>query len=566
MCRYNPASPTSVYFSLGEVVGALAFTLAVQQLLKPIYRFRLSVLYLSLPHLYLCVFAATGAAAVAALVPHFPILHGGPWGYAIVWEIVSAALFVVAYGAVALAILRPVRVRRSRIDDFARGAAAILSAANETDHVDLVEDLLENLPVLIKTAAFADYRGPTSAFFDFIHRAEIEQASYAYTILRIIADPPFCETLVKRAPWRVAKILEEISEKRLYSRSAEQFIRELAHQAVLRDDGMMAREVGYHGFGSVPLLSDSLFSEPFIVIRYNPLETLYFKSDDDVTVSMLKRFNSAAERCYLTLIKSHHLHHEQVAFSIQNYYRSLFMTTVRSIQASAVRDVYLELEMQHAVENAIILANTLLASISQQSYDALFETKAGAYRSDVLETLVEIVHDALSGIANQFKGFNDPFWSLAMHVFHKAFHSIGGEPNGMTPFQQRLALKIIDTLENNMKGLYPAISRVLLACVGPYHQPAAQPNRTAFNILRDATYSQLQRFPQLAASKPDKIEDFLPENVTLDSAISQLTHYYRSGEAAITNLSALNLGVVSLIDPAIRRPLSDEERRTAASS
>ena len=33
-CRYNPAAPTSIYFSLGEVVGALAFTRAVQQLLK----------------------------------------------------------------------------------------------------------------------------------------------------------------------------------------------------------------------------------------------------------------------------------------------------------------------------------------------------------------------------------------------------------------------------------------------------------------------------------------------------------------------------------------------------
>jgi hypothetical protein len=35
-CSYNPASPALIYFSLGEVVGALAFTLAVQQLLRKI--------------------------------------------------------------------------------------------------------------------------------------------------------------------------------------------------------------------------------------------------------------------------------------------------------------------------------------------------------------------------------------------------------------------------------------------------------------------------------------------------------------------------------------------------
>jgi hypothetical protein len=41
-CAYDPAKPFSVYFSVGNAVGALAFTLAVQQLLKPIYRFRLA--------------------------------------------------------------------------------------------------------------------------------------------------------------------------------------------------------------------------------------------------------------------------------------------------------------------------------------------------------------------------------------------------------------------------------------------------------------------------------------------------------------------------------------------
>jgi hypothetical protein len=82
-CAYNPAAPTTVYFSLGEAIGALGFTLAVQQLLKPIYRFRLGARYLSLSHLYIIVFGGVGAAFIAALVPQLPFLHDGPWGYAI---------------------------------------------------------------------------------------------------------------------------------------------------------------------------------------------------------------------------------------------------------------------------------------------------------------------------------------------------------------------------------------------------------------------------------------------------------------------------------------------------
>jgi hypothetical protein len=149
-CTYDPAAPASIYFSPGAAIGALAFTLAVHQLLRPIYRFRLSARYLRVRHLYIVVFAAAGATLIAALVPNFPVLHGGPWGYAIVWEVLATTLFVVAYGAVVLATVHPIRVRPRRIVQFARGVATLLSAANETDHTDLVDDLTGSLPTIKK--------------------------------------------------------------------------------------------------------------------------------------------------------------------------------------------------------------------------------------------------------------------------------------------------------------------------------------------------------------------------------------------------------------------------------
>jgi len=48
LCNYDPAQPFAIYFAPGAAVGALAFTLAVQQLLKPVYRFRLAVRHLTL--------------------------------------------------------------------------------------------------------------------------------------------------------------------------------------------------------------------------------------------------------------------------------------------------------------------------------------------------------------------------------------------------------------------------------------------------------------------------------------------------------------------------------------
>jgi hypothetical protein len=113
-CQYNPGLPASVYFSLGEAVGALAFTLAVQQLLRPIYRFRLAARRLRLSRLYMLVFAGAAATLIASALPSLPIPRDSPWAYPVVWEILGALLFFAAYGAVVVAMVRPVRVRNTQ--------------------------------------------------------------------------------------------------------------------------------------------------------------------------------------------------------------------------------------------------------------------------------------------------------------------------------------------------------------------------------------------------------------------------------------------------------------------
>ena len=167
-------------------------------------------------------------------------------------------------------------------------------------------------------------RQERSAFYIFIDRHKIEQASYANSLLVIIADPPFCRTLVRKAPWAVAVMLREIGEKQLHAGAAELCVQELGHQAILQDDGMLNRELDYHGFGSAPLLSDNLFSNPFIVERYDPINR-YFPSEM-MTSPVLKRFNSAALRCCKTII-DHGLGERgrHTANSAVSSYRSAFL-------------------------------------------------------------------------------------------------------------------------------------------------------------------------------------------------------------------------------------------------
>ena len=65
-------------------------------------------------------------------------------------------------------------------------------------------------------------------------------------------------------------------------------------------------------------------------------------------------------------------------------------------------------------------------------------------------------------------------------------------------------------------------------------------------------YGRLQRLPDLAASEPEKVTDFLPGNVTYDAPTKTLTHSYRFGEQASTKLSELNIGPVSLLAADVR--------------
>jgi len=453
-------------------------------------------------------------------------------------------------------------VRPASVTKFAQASARLLSSATEADHLDYAEDLLRNLAQLVRLARFNDRFDEPTAFFEFRYRKEIERASYAGSLLRIVADAAFCETLVKRLPWTVAAALREISTQELHASDAEPFVRELGCQAIMRDDGMLAREVGYQGFGTAPILSESLFSSYFIIHKYNPFQPFLFTTRFVVTAQLLRRFNFAAEKALDAIIAERQIYHHYAAHSIESFYEALFMFRAAEIQKAVEWDHQLIVQMQASIDLSIKMAQNMLGAVSGRRYDLLYVSSPEAHQFDVLEVLTDIVYNALRGIANSFVGPNDKFWGAAMFTFMHAFPKHSEQPDGMDPFQQRLALKLVKKLSENLQGWYPAISRVLLACIGPYGQHRTQQNRTAFNILADAVYYQLRSLPVFAAANPSKLSDYLPNNVTLDTATSTMTHIYADGSQERTDLSALNLQPVLLTNEDLRRfrPTEGEAR------
>ncbi len=546
-CAYNPASPTSIYLSLGEAISSLGFIVAVQQLLKPIYIFRLEARFVTVGRLYAFVFCAAVCALIASVVPSLPRAQWlGPFDYPIVWEILSASLFAVAYGAVALAAVLPIRVSPNNITKFAQASAQLLSSASDRDHIDFVRDLRRSLPVLVKEARFNEGHYEPSAFFLFTNRRRMGHASYAASLLHILSDSRFCKTLVDRVPWEASRMMRDLELEAAYAKAAEPFVREMGRQAITSADSMLEREIAFTGFRSAPLLSDSLFASPFIVDNYNPLESFRFQVLEIADPDVLRRFNAATRMCFEASEKLGLKRFSSLAVSVHSAYGSIFHAMYR-VQRSGKREHFnLTFEIDRGVEAIISIASEMIVNLSDNECYALYKTSADQHRSDALELMAEIVFDALTGMSNEFQGYGDHFWTMALNVFGKAFEKHGDE-EGLTPFQQRLGLMILSKLRDNMNGFYPAIMRVLMWCVYPRLDDRKK-DGAPIVILARAVHSVLRDFPALASREPSKVRHYLPENVRYNFITEEFTHVYSDGAEKTSKVNT-TLGNVDLTDP-----------------
>ncbi|HVA13778.1 MAG TPA: hypothetical protein VNF99_11050, partial [Stellaceae bacterium] len=189
-----------------------------------------------------------------------------------------------------------------------------------------------------------------------------------------------------------------------------------------------------------------------------------------------------------------------------------------------------------------------LAALDPKLAKGMYMTKTQNHRHDLTQVIAGIVYESLASVANGFLGYNDDAWLYAHGIFDKLYPQFGDVPPGLDPIQQQVAIKLVAKLRDNMQGWYPAISRVLLAAIGPYEQKPESKVRTAFLILKDAVYTELQKLSGLHVDKPSKTGDFLPQNVTYDAVSDTLTHVYSGGSQQTTTLRDLTISEIDLFD------------------
>ena len=571
LCTYNPTQPVFSYFTVGDAIAALGFMLAIQQLFKPIYRFRLRAYGLRLLYLAWAVFLGALCTVVALLLPNLPLSHVGILEYPITWELGGGLLIGLAYAVVAFVSLKPARLYSFNLVPFVRAASNELSTADDNDRVSLADDLLRdsrNLEQLIRYASafhaaemhatMVEFdrlraaglparilgRPPISAFYLFGHRRQLKKAQTAGTFLHILADPDFCSVLVRKCPWLTASMLMMLADKNLHVEQAEPFVQEIARQGILSSDSMIAKEIDYTGFGSVPLLSKSLFGTWSILSHYDPLERLAFNMPKNFSEGFVARLNRASKMILETAIKEGDYWPNSYMHRVQMAYESLCLewrfTRPRPLPAEYTITLHM------GIRRLYKLLLDGLSGLPWERKRALFITDPKAFRQDLVDTIASTVYESLACVANTFAGVEDDAWTHAIGVFLDIYPPHEAESIGMNPLQQHLAIQLIDKLRQNMNGLYPAISRVLLATVGPYAGHPQVSKRKAYVILKDAVYKELQRLPALHAQSPEKVGDYFPATVTYDASSNTIIHTYRGGGTLSTDLGALDISDVDL--------------------
>jgi hypothetical protein len=586
-CRYNPAQPNPIYFGVGNAIAALALTLAVQQFLTPIYRFRLRAYGIRISYLILPVFAGFVCSVVAALLPNLPVSHRSLLEYPVVWELIGAFLIASAYGVAALIIFRPARIYSFNFISFIRAAATLLTEADDIDRTRFAEDLLVHAHNMTRLTQYAhawvaaDYhaseiqferlreagaplqftgRAPLSAFYLFAHRKELRDASDAVTFLRVLCDPHFCSVLVRRCPWLTASFLQHLSEKRLHTRAVEPFVQEIARQSIIDEESIIGKETGYEGFGVIPILSESLFGDWFLLRQYEPMRKMYYSVGEELTEGYIRRLNLVSKTIVETAIREKDWYPRGYMGGVHGAYESV-LNNLRFKQYKGV-SVGLSVALHSGIAD---LYKPITQAFDKTQIERLVRLYATKERSDRWENLVaevaSIVYESLESIANSFQGHDDPNWHHAISVFHDLFPMFGSVPIGFDPLQQRLAMMLVEKLSDNMRGFYPSISRVLLAVVGPYdrHHDTSDTRLTAFGILRDAVYWQFFKLKKLHMEQPSRFADYFPDHVKYEPEADTLTFTYRSGDSVTTCLADLESREINLLDARYHRwrPMGD---------
>ena len=543
---------TNVYFSIGDAVAGLGIFLLIPQFLKPIYVFRLRVIGLGLRSLYATAALGFIFVLIAAYTQFIPASVPDVIRASITWETAGGLLYATSYSALGLVYIFPAHVGLSSVGKYVRAGAYLLASGSEEDRVEFAADVLANIRKLIRIAGMGATQHPPLRRFILKRRGQSVEdiASYSESFLRLLADPGFCRTLVRRLPWDAARILRAFSEEKPSTQVGRAFVHQITRHVLISAEAEGNKEDDWLQFSDAPALSRAAFGDTYLNRHYLPWEGLAVSDLAEVDLPTLERIARAA------------------AFTIDEYvaerfgYQSYNIARMQETFEALSRRIYLLKKsdadvsqligvLGRSVKYVVEATRTFCRNATPAERRALYASGQGTRDPSSIDSIAEIVISVLENISFEFSGFDDVFWPVAREIWDSLMPRFGAETPGMDPLQQRVVLKLIEKTNETIEGWHSPLPRQALAIIGPYPSKPETGERSAFRICRDLFYTEFKAYPAFYERDPERAKTLLPSNVRYDPATTELIHRYSFGSEDPTNLSALQIPAASLEADAI---------------
>lgn len=564
-CKYDPKAPSPTYFTIGDAIAALAVTFAINQFLKPLYRLRLNVIGIGFGTIVSFVFFGAALSVVAAIVPSLSFLHGTPLSYPLNWEIMGGIIIGIIFGFFAWITLKKTNITRQNIHNFSAYGISFLSEANDDERSQFARELFShsNLTKLCtlaseieraeRHAAYVEIedlksKGRTgwhplkatpSAFFIFKNRKRLDAAYSAWQILQVISDNDFCRIVVTRHSLDFLNSIVAAKTDCLDTACLKPFVQSVATQALIQDNGMLAREARFDGFGKQRTFADRFFGNAKMQ-EFDPFRSYGLFDEVNPSKFLLARLNLASKLMVKAELQSDRYWNGNSINSVTRIYESICRKM--TFERLRNRDIDYLPNLLVGIIDIIDITNTMINSKNSESFYLL---SSDGTRHDSLDYISQLIHEALISVSNNFQGPDDYAWIFVYEIIRHTFENNRDEKN-LNPIQQRVLIKIIKTLKDNMDGFYPTLSRVMISYIGPYDNLRNKEPHSPINILRDAVFVELKKLPVLYNLQSEKLLERLPPHVAYDHINEALEFTYRNKTQVVTNLKTLE---VQKVDP-----------------
>lgn len=317
---------------------------------------------------------------------------------------------------------------------------------------------------------------------------------------------------------------------------------------------MLGREAGYRGFNAAPVLSNALFGSNLLRRYYQPL-AFYYHGIDATYSDRLARLRHAMEMQLSLALREQDYWNDHSLSRFPDILRSALWKLRKMARNDEKRwGPTFEIErcltgMTDSIRESLRKLRESENEHDREHYDMLFLKEGDSEpRASLLNCAADSIVESLFAISNEFSHHDDAFWGFSLDILSHLVPDYGNQPDGVDPFQQRVILKLIVKVRDNMMGNYPAVSRVLLSTLAPLEDIGDVNRQSAYILLKQSLYRELRKLPELLQRDEKRALDKLPENVRFEPVTGMLFRVYRSGDERGTNLKKLSIPEISLFD------------------